>query len=348
MTDPSDLFSRLATEPCLVIGEVGLAHDGDLDVAQRFIDVAADAGANAVKFQTHIAAAESTSREDWRVRFSDVDATRFDYWERTAFDEQGWKALKSHADDRGIGFLSSPFSVEAAELLLALGIKTWKVASGEVTDLPVIDFMTSTGLSTIVSTGLASHKELGACLSLLREGGCEVALMKCTSEYPCPPERVGLSAIKALGDRYECPVGISDHSGTIYAGIAAAALGAQFIEVHIKLTDDMPGPDAPASLDPNDLGRLVEGVRAVVAMVRAEILDQDETAAAASDLRRLFMKSVVAARALTAGDILGPDDVAVKKPADGLPPSALKEILGKRITRNMKQDDLIQMEDLEG
>jgi N,N'-diacetyllegionaminate synthase len=238
--------------------------------------------------------------------------------------------------------------VEAAELLLGLGIKTWKVASGEVTDLPLIDFMSATGLSTIVSTGLASHQELGACLSVLRKGGCEVALMKCTSEYPCPPEKVGLSAMKTLSERYECPVGISDHSGTIYAGLAAAALGAPFIEVHVKLTENMPGPDAPASLAPNDLRQLAAGVRAVLAMVRAEVMDQDETAAAASDMRRLFMKSVVAARPLNVGDILGPDDVAVKKPADGLPPAALNDILGKRITRSLSQDDLIQMEDLEG
>ncbi len=332
---------------CVVIGEVAQAHDGSLGFAHAFIDSIADAGADAVKFQTHIAAAESTPAEPWRVKFSRQDASRYDYWKRMEFSEEHWAGLKRHADDRGLWFLSSPFSLEAVALLKRVGVAAWKIASGEVSNDPLLDAVSETRPLVLLSTGMSGLAEVDRAVERVRSHGAPFAVLQCTSAYPCPPERVGLELIPAFRSRYGSPAGLSDHSGTIYPGLAAAVLGADVIEVHITLSREMFGPDVPASLTPVELAQLVAGTEYVHRMLSSPV-DKDASASDMSSLRSLFTKSLVARRALRRGAVFGPDDLTAKKPGSGIPSSRLPDVLGQRLLRDVEPDEILRTEDIEG
>lgn len=331
---------------CLIIGEVAQSHDGSLGLAHSFIDAVAQAGADAIKFQTHIAAAESTPGEPWRVKFSRQDATRYDYWKRMEFTEEQWYGLKQHADELGLLFLSSPFSAEAVELLKRIGVAAWKVASGEVNNLPLFERMAATRLPFLLSTGMSPLKEIDAAVEQVRASGLPLAVLQCTSAYPCPLEKVGLNLIPFFRERYRCAAGLSDHSGSIYAGLAAATLGAEVIEVHVALSREMFGPDVPISLTTQELKQLTEGVRAIEKMM-AHPVDKDEMAEETAPLRGLFTKSVVARVDLPLGTFLREEHLTVKKPGTGIPASRLPEVIGARLRRSLKADELLSEIDLE-
>ncbi|MCO6512769.1 MAG: N-acetylneuraminate synthase family protein [Aridibacter famidurans] len=337
--DPSD-------GKCLVIGEVAQSHDGSLGSAHAFIDAIARAGADAVKFQTHIAAEESTPSEPWRVRFSPQDGSRYEYWQRMEFTEEQWLGLKKHADEAGLLFLSTPFSKKAAELLDRIGMKVWKMASGEVGNTPLLEFASSFGGPVILSSGMSPWKELDTAVETIRKSGNPLAVLQCTSAYPCPPDQVGLNLLGEMRDRYGLPVGLSDHSGNIYAGLAAAALGAEVVEVHVAFSREMFGPDVPASVTTGELKQLVEGVRQIEIMTSSRI-DKDEKAVELEDLRKLFTKSVVAGTDLTNGTVLEAKHLELKKPGNGLSPDSLGDLVGMRLNRSIRKDELILMDDVE-
>jgi N-acetylneuraminate synthase len=315
-------------------------------MAHAFIDAIANAGADAVKFQTHIAAAESTPGEPWRVKFSLQDATRYDYWKRMEFTEEQWKGLKQHAEEKGLIFLSSPFSVEAVELLTRVGVAAWKVASGEVSNTPMFERMAATGLPILLSTGMSPLSEIDAAVERVKARGLPLAVLQCTTAYPCPPEKVGLNLIPFFRERYGCAVGLSDHSGTIYPGLAAVTLGIEVLEVHVTLSREMFGPDVPASITTTELRQLVEGIRYIEKM-KANPVDKDAIAQELAPLRNLFTKSVVARMDLPAGTVLREEHLTVKKPGTGIPASRLPELIGRRLRRAVKADELLQEDDLE-
>jgi len=207
---------------CLVIGEVAQAHDGSLGTAHAYIDAIAKSGADAVKFQTHIAAAESTPNEPWRVRFSYQDASRYEYWKRMEFTAEQWLGLKRHAEEQRITFLSSPFSLQAARMLRGIGMQAWEVPSGEVANSQLLEYMIETKLPILLSSGMSSIEETDTTVAQVQAAGLPLAVMQCTSAYPCPPEKVGLNMLGEFRERYGCAVGLSDHSGTIFPGLAAA------------------------------------------------------------------------------------------------------------------------------
>lgn len=335
----------LSAPGCLVIGEVAQAHDGSLGTAHALIDAIAAAGADAVKFQTHIAAAESTPGEPWRVRFSPQDESRYDYWKRMEFTAEQWAGLKAHAEERGLLFLSSPFSVEAAEMLDRLGTKAWKVASGEVGNPVLFDFLLGTDKPVMISTGMSPLAEIDAAVARVVERGAPLAVLQCTTAYPCPPEKVGLNLIPFFRERYGCAVGLSDHSGTIYPGLAAVTLGAEVLEVHVTLSREAFGPDVPASLTTAELRQLVEGVR-FLARALSHPVDKDGMAGEMEPLRRMFTKSVVARADLPEGTVLAPEHLAVKKPGGGIPASRMAELIGGRLRRAVKADEPLRFEDL--
>lgn len=333
---------------CLVIGEVAQAHDGSLGTAHAFIDAIAAAGADAVKFQTHVAAAESTPGEPWRVRFSPQDATRYEYWKRMEFTAEQWAGLARHAEERGLLFLSSPFSVEAARLLESLGMKAWKVASGEVSNPVLFDALLATGKPTrpiLLSTGMSPLAEIDEAVRRVRERNLPLAVLQCTTAYPCPPEKLGLNLIAAFRERYGCAVGLSDHSGTIYPGLAAVSLGAEVLEVHVTLSREAFGPDVPASLTTAELRQLAEGVR-FLERALASPVDKDGMAGEMEPLRRMFTKSVVARTDLAAGTVLAQEHLAVKKPGGGIPAARMAEVVGVRLRRTVKADEPLREEDL--
>ena len=331
---------------CTVIAEVAQSHDGSLGMAHAFIDAAARAGAGAIKFQTHFASEESTPAEPWRVRFSSQDATRYDYWRRMEFKDDQWLELKKHADDRGLIFLSSPFSRRAVELLERIGVPAWKVASGEMANYPLLDSMLATGKPMLLSTGMSPWTEIDAAVARVRAAGRPLAVMQCTTEYPCPAEKAGLNLLAEMRSRYECPVGFSDHSGQIYAGLAAASLGATLVEVHVAFSREMFGPDVPSSVTFDELRQLTEGV-AFITRALANPVDKNRIAADKQELRSIFGRSIVAAIDLQAGTALAESHVAFKKPGTGLALSRLGEVLGRRLRRPLARDQQLRLDDLE-
>lgn len=331
----------------LVIGEVGQAHDGSLGTAHAFIDAIADAGADAVKFQTHIAAAESRIDEPWRVRFSYEDDTRYAYWQRMEFTEEAWVGLRRHAADRSIAFLSSPFSLEAVELLRRVGVAAWKVASGEVAHSQLLDAVADTGQPVLLSSGMSSWSELDDAVERLRRGGSgPLAVLQCTSAYPSTPEQLGLNVLGEIRARYGCPAGLSDHSGTVFPALAAAALGARALEVHVTLSRRMFGPDVAASVTSEELRTLVEGVRYLDAALGAPV-DKDAVAAELASMRALFGRSVVARQGLPAGHLLVAGDLVAKKPGGGIPPAGLDALIGGRLRRGINADEPLSHDDVE-
>jgi N-acetylneuraminate synthase len=335
---------RLAA-PCTLIAEVAQAHDGSLGMAHAFIDAAARAGADAIKFQTHIADAESTPAEPWRARFSPQDTTRLDYWRRMEFTPEQWAGLRRHADEAGLLFLSSAFSQFAFELLQRVGVAGWKVASGEISNLALLSAMAKTGQPVILSTGMSPHEEVDTAVACVRAHGAPLAVLQCTTTYPCPPELVGLNLLTDYRTRHGCAVGLSDHSATIYPGLAAATLGAEVLEVHLTLSREMFGPDVIASLTCEELRQLAVGIRFIEAM-RAHPVDKAALPESVRALRQIFMKSAVAARDLPAGHVLSEADLAAKKPGSGIPAAEIPTLAGRRLARAVEKDALLSREDL--
>jgi N-acetylneuraminate synthase len=313
-------------------------------MAHAYIEAIAAAGADAVKFQTHITAAESTPMEPWRVKFSEQDATRYDYWRRMEFTEDQWCGLRKHADEKGLKFLSSPFSVEAVELLTRVGVTAWKIASGEVSNTPMFERIVATKLPVILSSGMSSLSEIDMAVERVKAKGLPLTVLQCTSLYPCPPEKVGLNLIPFFRDRYGT-VGLSDHSGTIYPGLAGATLGIDLLEVHVTLSREMFGPDVPVSLTTTELRQLVDGVRFIQKM-NAHPLDKDALALELQPLRDLFTKSIVARIDLSAGSVLRVQDLTVKKPGTGIPAGQLQAIIGRVLRHSVRADQILHESDL--
>lgn len=323
-----------------------MAHDGSLGLAHAFIEAIARCGADAVKFQTHLAAAESTPAEPFRVQFSRQDATRYDYWKRVEFTEPQWLGLAEHARELGLAFLSSPFSTEAVDLLVRIGMPMWKVASGEVSNVALLDRMAETGAPVLLSSGMSTLDELDGAVARLQARGVPVAVLQCTTTYPCQPEKIGLNMLGVFRERYGCFVGLSDHSGTIYPGLAAATLGADVVEVHVTLSREMFGPDVVASVTTTELQQLIEGIRFIERM-RANPIDKDALAQETVSLRAIFTRSIVTRTALAAGTILRGEHLILKKPGTGMPANRLTEVVGRRLRRDVAADTLLSEDDLE-
>ena len=332
---------------CLVIGEVALTHDGSLGLAHAFVDAIANAGADAVKFQTHIAAAESTPAEPFRVKFSRQDATRYDYWKRMEFTEGEWRGLAEHCRERGVLFISSPFSVQAVDMLERIGQPLWKIASGETGNTQLLDRVLDTGAPVLLSTGMSPLAEIDAAVARVKARRVPVGVFQCTTAYPCPAEQIGLNLIPVYRERYGCWVGLSDHSATIYPGLAGVAIGMDMLELHVALSREMFGPDVIASVTTAELKQLVDGIRFIERM-RAHPLDKDASARDTAPLRRLFTRSIVAKDALPAGTLLAREHLMIKKPGTGLPPERLDDVVGRRLARPVAADQLLAAEDIEG
>ncbi|MBM4439476.1 MAG: N-acetylneuraminate synthase family protein [Candidatus Rokubacteria bacterium] len=323
--------------PVLIIAEAGSVHDGSFGIATRLVDVAAECGVDLVKFQTHIAAAETLRGAPTPPYFK--GEPRFEYFERTAFTREQWVRLKAHCESRKVEFMSSPFSVEAVELLESIGMARYKIPSGEVTNLPYLEAIARTGKPVILSSGMSSWRELDAAVETVLRRHDRLTILQCTTEYPCPPEQVGLNVMLEMRARYGRPVGLSDHTLTSYAAFAAVTLGASVIEKHFTLSRHLYGSDAKHSLEPGELADMVRGIRAIEAML-ANPVDK-ESAARFKAMKETFEKSVVSVAAIPAGAVLSAEMLAVKKPGTGIPAARLSEVIGRRAARAIPPDTLL-------
>jgi N-acetylneuraminate synthase len=262
------------------------------------------------------------------------------------FTEDQWFGLARHAREKSLLFLSSPFSTEAVDLLERIDTPMWKVASGEVGNLPLLDRMISTGKPIILSSGMSDLAELDRSVARVQGANLPLAVLQCTTAYPCPPERIGLNLVPFFRERYGCFVGLSDHSGTIYPGLANAAIGGDVLEVHVTMSRGMFGPDVPASVTIEELRVLVTGVRFIETM-RANPVEKDTVAKDMAPLRAIFTKSVVARVPLPKGTVIDAVHLAAKKPGTGLPADRQRELVGRRLRRAIAADEQVRLEDLE-
>jgi sialic acid synthase SpsE len=326
--------------PALVIAEIGNNHDGSVHQAERLIDAAAEAGADAVKFQTHIAEAEMHPSTPTPPHFPEP---RWEFTKRMELTEDDHRRLKAYAEERGLLFFSSPFSVEAVELLERIDNPLYKIASGEVTNPPLLEAVAATGKPALLSTGMSGLEDVERALEILRGGGGEILVLQCTSSYPAPPEKVNLRAMTAMGERFGLPYGLSDHTPDVYTSIAAVALGASAIEKHFTLSKRLYGPDHHASLVPEELARLVDGVRQVEAALGSAEKERDP---GLDPARATFEKSVVTRISIPAGSEISLEMLTTKRPGNGIPAVKLHEVVGRKAARDIQQNSLVEAGDL--
>lgn len=331
-------------QPGFLIAEVAQAHDGSLGTAHAFIDLAQSVGADAIKFQTHIAEAETTPLEEFRVKFSYEDPTRFDYWKRMEFTKEQWAGLAKHAEEKKLIFLSSAFSFEAIDLLEKLNMPAWKVASGEVSNLPLLERMHATGKPILLSSGLSSIAETTKAVTQLQDWKTPYGVFQCTSKYPTPYEDVGLNILDDFTDRFKCPVGLSDHSGTPYPALAALARGAHMIEAHLAFNEFQFGPDTVASLNPEQFKQLSKARDAFHTMLTHPV-NKDHMAENFTTMRHLFNKSLALRSPQTKGTVLSEKMLSTKKPGTGIPAADLKNYIGRTLIRDISHLELLAEED---
>jgi len=327
-----------------IIAEISQNHDGSLGQAHAFIDAVAGTGVDAIKFQTHIAEAESTPDEPFRVKFSYEDKTRYGYWKRMEFTSGQWEELRRHALEKGLDFLSSVFSVEAFEMLQSIGMPAWKLGSGEVYNKYLVEKMVKTGKPILLSTGLSSYEDIDRQVEMIKTN--PYAVMQCTTAYPCPPEKIGLNIISEMKDRYGCPVGLSDHSGTIFPSLAAVSNGALMIEVHVTMSPYMFGPDVKASVTIEQLREMTEGIRMITAMRNAPV-DKTALSGEQRELKHIFAKGIYLKQDMGKGEVVEIEKVSFKKPLNGISGEEYESVMGKKTVRNMKRGEALQWTDIE-
>lgn len=329
-----------------IIAEIGQAHEGSLGLAHSYIDALSEIGINAIKFQTHLAYAESSEFEPFRVKFSYEDESRYQYWKRMEFTESQWTGLKDHCSEKGLEFISSPFSLAAVDLLERVGVKRFKVGSGEVSNLLLLEKIARTKKPIIISSGLSSLAEIRQAVNFLKPFGNSLSLLQCTTAYPTMPEQWGLNVMNIFREEFSVPVGFSDHSGSIYAGLAAVSLGAEILEFHVVFDKQMFGPDSKASLTVSEVGLLVKGVRQIEKALSLSV--SKNNIEGLQNLRQMFGKSLAVNKNLTKGHVITFDDLEAKKPSGyGIEAFAYQDVIGKRVRKNLSAFSFLNSEDLE-
>lgn len=323
-----------------IIAEIGMNHNGSLALAKELVDAAVASRVDAIKFQTHIFAAESLPDAPAPKYFT--TETRKDFFERTAFVEEQWKELKEYVKIKGVDFISSPFSIEAIDLLERVGVDAYKVPSGEVTNVVYLEAMAKTGRPIFLSTGMNNWAEIDRAVKTIMQFNEKLAILQCTSSYPCNYNEVGLNVIQEIKHRYNLPVGLSDHTLTIFASLAAVSLGAKIIERHFTLSRKLYGPDATFSLEPDEMKLLVQGIRAIEIMISSNVDKND--IAKLSEIKKVFEKSIVTKIFIPQGTIITRDMLTYKKPGDGIRADKVDEIIGKVAKINIKENTKILKE----
>lgn len=328
-----------------IIAEIGQAHEGSLGILYSYIDALATTGIDAVKFQMHIAEAESSEYEPFRVQFSLEDETRFDYWKRMGFTLEQWKGIKQHCEGLGLDFICSPFSNLAVDWLEEMGVEQYKIGSGEVNNFLLLEKIAQTGKSVILSSGMSSYEELDNAVSFLKERKVSFSILQCTTSYPTQPEQYGLNVIQELKSRYGVVVGFSDHSAKTATCIAATVLGASILEFHVVFDRQLFGPDSKSSLTISETRDLVLAVRDISSALLHPIDKNNNTNF--SELKQIFEKSLAVNKKLPKNHVVTFDDLEAKKPKGfGVDALRFQELIGKVLNRDLNQWDFLNEGDL--
>lgn len=332
----------------LVIAEAGVNHNGDLEMARQLIDVAAEAGADLVKFQTFAAekiASRAATKASYQAR-NEADRgaeSQLDMLKRLELSAADHDMLIAHCAARGIGFFSTGFDLDSLDFLNKLGLAQFKVPSGEITNLPYLRRVASFGKDIILSTGMAGLGDIEAAIGAIEAAGvprARITVLHCTTEYPTPFEEVNLLAMNTIGQAFGVPVGYSDHTQGIEVSLAAVALGARVVEKHFTLDRTLPGPDHAASLEPDELAALVRGIRRI-----EQALGRPEKRRTASEAANVAVarKSIVAARPIAAGETFSDVNLTAKRPGTGMSPMVWDEVIGRAAPRDFVADEEIHL-----
>lgn len=331
--------------PCMIIAEAGVNHNGSLDMALRLVDAAAEAGADVIKFQTFKSeevVSPIAPKADYQMRTTGAAESQLDMVRKLELSQQAFATLSRYCRQRGLVFLSTPFDYGSVDLLQALDVPAFKIPSGEITNLPFLTYIARQGKPIIMSTGMSHLDEVVTAVETLGAAGAvDLVLLHCVSNYPALASSVNLRAMKTLEEHFAVPVGYSDHTEGIEIPLAAAALGACVVEKHFTLDRTLPGPDHRASLEPGELAAMVKGIRNVQAALgdgrKVPVATESNTAAVAR-------RSLVAACNLAAGTVLTEADIAIRRPGTGLPPTALPELVGRRLRQPVVAGTLFALE----
>ena len=324
-----------------IIAEIGSIHDGSFGNAIKAIEVSARCGATAVKFQTHIADTETLETAPSPSYFK--DESRIDYFKRTGFSKEQWIRLAKCCHDNKVDFISSPFSIEAVDLLRDIGCKAIKVASGEVSNIPLISYIAKAVDKVYISSGMSSWEEMDEAITMLNDVR-SVVPMQCTSEYPCPPERVGLNVLEEMRNRYKRGVGFSDHTTGSTASISAVALGVVTVEKHVTFSRLMYGSDAGNGMEFDDFAKFCSQLNDANLM-RSRPVDKNDLGSLL-EMKQIFEKSIVSRRTILAGSVLLESDLAYKKPGTGIPAKDFNQVVGKTTVRDIPSNKMIEWSDL--
>lgn len=331
-------------EPPLVIVEVGINHEGQIGKALQLVDAAADAGAEVVKFQCHITDQEMVPTDMTPGKIS--SERLWDIIKRCELTESEEKQVQAHCATRGVMYLSTPFSREAADRLDAMGVPAFKIGSGECNNIPLLEHVAAKGKPMILSTGMNDIASVERSVAVLRKTGVPLALMHCTSMYPTPYDKVRLGAIDHLHRAFpDLPIGLSDHSLNIWTCLGAVALGASFVEKHFTLSRDWPGPDTGISIEPDELADLIEGSRAIwQARGGAKTRLPEE-----QPVIDFAYATVVSVAPIKAGDVLSRDNIWVKRPGTGrILAERFEQVIGRRASRDIPADVHVSPDDIDG
>ncbi len=329
-----------------IIAEAGVNHNGSLEMALQLVDVAADAGADAVKFQTFTADAlvsKTAQKADYQKQTTNADESQYAMLKRLELSKEDHLAIIKRCQTRQIQFLSTPFDLSSIALLHTLGMTTYKVPSGELTNLPYLRQVATVAQQVILSTGMANLAEVEGALQVLLATGLrrdQVIILHATTEYPCPIDEVNLTAMLTLKHAFSVVVGYSDHTKGIEIPVAAVAMGAKVIEKHFTLDKNLPGPDHKASLEPQELKAMVSAIRNIEMALgdgikRPSLSEQKNMTVA--------RKSLVASRLIKKGELLTPDNMAVKRPGTGISPMRWDDVMGRTACKDFMVDEQIEL-----
>lgn len=330
----------------LIIAEAGVNHNGDIALAKRLVDVAADAGADLVKFQTFNAdrlATANAAKAEYQIRTTNEVETQHAMLRRLELTPAMHLELQAYCAKKKIGFFSTGFDIESVDYLRSIGLERFKIPSGEITNLPYLRHVGALGGEIIISTGMASLEEVVAAVGVIEAAGTDRArlvVLHCTTEYPTPMRDANLRAMQTIHRELGVRVGYSDHTVGIEASVAAVALGAVVIEKHFTLDRNLPGPDHQASLEPKELKALVKAVRNIEIALGDGIKRLTESEAKNKPIAR---KSIVASRDIAAGELFGEHNLTAKRPGMGLSPMRWDDVIGRRASRNYTADELIEL-----
>lgn len=334
--------------PCFIIAEAGVNHNGDLALAKRLIDVAAEAKADAVKFQTFKAenlVTRDADKAEYQKTTTGSGESQFEMLKRLELTDEDYKKLYFHAKKRGILFLSTPFDPDSADLLDKLGVPAFKISSGDLSNLPLLSHLARKNKPLILSTGMADLGEIEVTVNHLRKLGLrDIVLLHCTTSYPAPLDTINLRAMKILRNAFGYPVGYSDHTTGVNIASAAVALGACIIEKHFTLDRSLPGPDHKASLEPLELVAMIRNIREVETALGdgIKVISSEECA-----IKKIATKSLVARCTIHEGDLISARSIIVKRPGTGIAPKYFDQVLGKKAKQNIKKDRVITWDMIE-